>query len=212
MSSSSSSLADRILERINAQRRWCCEYTITRPDYTRSTVVSKSHECATEYDAYAMAMVELRNDGVFDNDDEDPDCEPTTASDLGLEGNDAKHWNNWNSTEVVRHTLESAKALVRMANEGQFDQYNHEVDMDELEYQFNIHPVLGSFVLTAVDGGPIVEVKHSDIAIRDILHHADNELKRFAWKWVSFDDAITIEGEEELEDEEESDEDEEEEN
>lgn len=116
---------DKILKLVDKQTRWTIDATVAHPDYKAASVYCHSDVYTDEYAAYNAAMELLMDKGVIADHEglyrDDADEDDRTAEDLKLHGLDAKHWNNWQSTDVVRHTIESAKALIRMANEGIFD-------------------------------------------------------------------------------------------
>lgn len=173
----------KILEKINSKRGWCLDYAVACPDHKRPSVDRGSETSDSEYGIYKEAMGVLFDHGILGEDGEEGH---------GLTGADLKHWKNWDSTEEVRHTLESAKALVKMANEGKFDYHIFSdapyIDMPAIK--FDIYPTKGTFMLAYVeDGFAKLECAVEEDDIRKILASAPYY---FTWKWVSQDGEVEI--------------------
>ena len=186
----------KILKLINSKRGWCLEYTVACPDYKRPSVDRGSETSDSEYEIYEHAMDVLSECGILGEEGE---------GDHGLIGADLKHWKNWDSTEEVRHTLESAKALVKMANDGKFaDHIFSDGYMDEPSFEFSIYPNKGTFMLAYVDCG-VIQLKCAveDDDILEVIRFAPSN---FTWKWVSHDGETEITDDDEMEEEEEKEE------
>lgn len=190
----------KIVETINKRRGWRMKYAVARPDYKRPWVHRGNESSDNEYGIYECAMGVLEERGLIGEDTENP----------GLEGTDLKHWNNWCSTEKVRHTIESAKALVKMANDGKFAKWIFaDGYMDEPSIEIDIYHPKGMFMLAYETHG----LPHIEWAVEeeDILEAISKAPKRFTWKWVSQDGELEVDEDDEEEEEEDEEEKEEEE-
>jgi len=166
--------ASKILRCIERVRNWNVDYSIAGPDYKRPSIDTETRSFKSEREAYEFA-VELLQDSVLET--------------LNLNKNQVKHWQNWNSKQVVRHTLESAKALVKMANEGEFSEHKFSdgyVDTDA--YSFKIAPEPFHFTIAY----RLFEDKHVEIESATTIENVialvnESELEPgFAWQFCTY--------------------------
>jgi hypothetical protein len=182
----------KIVKKINSERGWCLNYAVACPDHKRPSVDRNSETSDTEYGIYKHAMGVLFDHGILGEEGE---------GDHGLTGADLKHWKNWDSTEEVRHTLESAKALVKMANDGKFaDAIFSDGYMDEPSIEFDIYPTKGTFMLAYVEDG-VAQLEWA-FEEEDILEAIASAPSDFTWKWVSQDGEVKINEDDEDDDDE----------
>jgi hypothetical protein len=171
--------AETILRCIARVRPWVLRATTADPDGKRPSMDCNVSVHSSKWSAYAAAIDVLKEAGIFD----DMDAFTRAA---------AKHAANWVSDETVRHTMESAQALVALANNGEFDdQVYLDSYMDAPAFVFDIAPRPGVLSLAyreKLAGGCtrlFLDTATTEEEMRDILDEYNSDIHSLLiWSWT----------------------------
>lgn len=183
-----SHLADRCLRAIEPHRKWVLTWKVANPDWKRPSSSSGSSRHSTERFAYDAVMDILEERGIIG---EESDLDESKL----LSTVQKKHMANWNSTEIVRHTLESAQAITEMANNRVFDSIVYkESYMDMKAFSFKIREEPFVFCLSYQHQGNMsLEQAKNVEEIRSICEEIEDccEVTDVQWKWTTLRYATT---------------------
>jgi len=174
--------SQRVRDDVACYFKWMFRFACAIPDYKRPSVKRGFRLCKTEKQAYMEAMKQLDGYGVLGSE-QGGEYKYLTDKKLGLSKEQAIHWNSWRKGNK---TLENAKALYDMANDGAFCEYRYSnYCIGEPAFDFHITPESGVFI--AIPEHDVTDIR---VSLHDDLDKTLATLEsvpKFVWKWMNME-------------------------